>query len=71
MGVALGANCYKIRLAIRSKGSGKSGGGRVITAVYAADEKVTLLALYDKSAQSTITDEELRALVALSAGGKL
>ena len=30
-GTALGKNCYKIRLAIASKGKGKSGGARLIT----------------------------------------
>jgi len=30
-GTPLGKNCYKIRLAIASKGKGKSGGIRVIT----------------------------------------
>ncbi|HYV94228.1 MAG TPA: addiction module toxin RelE, partial [Chitinophagales bacterium] len=32
-GSALGKGCYKIRLAIKSKGAGKSGGGRVISLV--------------------------------------
>jgi hypothetical protein len=32
-GFALGNDCYKIRLAIASKGKGKSGGARVITYV--------------------------------------
>jgi len=31
LGTALADNCYKIRLAIKSKGKGKSGGARVIT----------------------------------------
>ena len=30
-GTALGNDCYKIRLAIASKGKGKSGGARIIT----------------------------------------
>lgn len=30
-GTALANNCYKIRLAIKSKGKGKSGGARIIT----------------------------------------
>ena len=30
-GTSVGNNCYKIRLAIASKGKGKSGGARVIT----------------------------------------
>ena len=29
MGEPLGKNCYKIRLSIKSKGKGKSGGGKV------------------------------------------
>jgi hypothetical protein len=33
LGTSLGNNCYKIRLAISSKGKGKSGGARVITFV--------------------------------------
>lgn len=32
-GASLGKDCYKIRLAISSKGKGKRGGGRVITCV--------------------------------------
>lgn len=32
-GTPLGHNCYKIRLAIKSKGKGKSGGAKVITHV--------------------------------------
>ena len=30
-GTFIGSNCYKIRIAIESKGKGKSGGARVIT----------------------------------------
>lgn len=33
IGTGIGNNCYKIRLAIRSKGRGKSGGARVISYV--------------------------------------
>ncbi|TBT96508.1 hypothetical protein CWI39_3753p0020, partial [Hamiltosporidium magnivora] len=33
-GTFIGNNCYKIRLAIGSKGKGKSGGARVITYLY-------------------------------------
>jgi mRNA-degrading endonuclease RelE of RelBE toxin-antitoxin system len=31
LGTPIGKNCYKIRLAITSKGKGKSGGARIIT----------------------------------------
>ena len=44
-GTFLGNNCYKIRLAIGSKGKGKSGGARVITYLYVATEMVYLLTI--------------------------
>jgi len=61
-GTPLGGNCYKIRLAISSKGQGKSGGARVITCVAVMQDKLTLLAIYDKSEQETISDERLKEL---------
>ncbi len=63
-GTALGNDCYKIRLAIASKGRGKSGGARVITHLYVEKETVYLLAVYDKSEQADITDKELKILLA-------
>jgi hypothetical protein len=62
-GTPIGKNCYKIRLAIKSKGQGKSGGARVITCVVAVEERVILLSIYDKSEQETITDKELQRLL--------
>ncbi len=56
---ALGKDCYKIRLAIRSKGRGKSGGSRVITYVKIAEGEIFLLAIYDKSEAETISDAEI------------
>jgi len=38
-------NCYKIRMAIASKGKGKSGGARVITYIYIREETVYLLSI--------------------------
>ena len=64
-GRSLGQDCYKIRLAIKSKNKGKSGGARVITHVYVAQTTVYLLDIYDKSEQSDISDKELRELVKL------
>ena len=63
LGDSLGHNCYKIRLAIASKGQGKSGGGRLITYVQVSGETVTLLALYDKSELSTLTDKQVTDLL--------
>lgn len=62
-GTALGNQCYKIRIAIKSKGKGKSGGARVITYVYVADSTVFLLSMYDKSEQTDISDSELKSLL--------
>ena len=58
-GTAIGNNCYKIRLAIASKGKGKSGGARVITHVQITKTKIYLLSIYDKSEQSDIADSDL------------
>jgi mRNA-degrading endonuclease RelE of RelBE toxin-antitoxin system len=60
IGVSLGNNCYKVRLAISSKGKGKSGGARIITFVKISIETVVLISIYDKSQQSTITDKEIK-----------
>ncbi len=62
-GMSLGNNCFKIRLAITSKGKGKSGGGRVITCVKIIKETVFLLSVYDKSEQEDLSDKELNVLV--------
>ena len=64
-GTSLGKGCYKVRLAITSKGKGKSGGARVITYVKIVKKTVYLLAIYDKSAQQNISDAELTALINL------
>ena len=64
-GTALGNNCYKIRLAIASKGKGKSGGARVFTHFYVTDNTVFLLSIYDKSVQDSISDSEIKALLRL------
>ncbi len=59
-GVALGNHCYKIRMAITSKGKGKSGGARVITCVKVIRETVYLIAIFDKSDIDNLDDEELQ-----------
>lgn len=62
-GKSLGKDCYKIRMAITSKGKGKSGGARVITCVKVQNENVFLLTIYDKSDKENITDKELNDLL--------
>lgn len=62
-GTIIGKDCYKIRLAIASKGKGKSGGARIITNFVIADHTVYLLAIYDKSEKENLTDKELTELL--------
>ena len=63
LGINLGNNTYKIRLAIKSKGRGKSGGLRVITHIdIILIEDLTniyFLSIYDKSDISNISDNEI------------
>ena len=59
-------NCYKIRLAIKSKGKGKRGGARVITFVQIYDSEVVLISIYDKSDKETVNDSELKRLLNLA-----
>ena len=62
-GISLGNNTYKIRLAIKSKGKGKSGGSRVITYVISENEEVYLLTMYDKSEFDTIDDKSIEQII--------
>ena len=59
----MGDGCFKIRLSIASKNKGKSGGARVITCVYVADNEIYLLSIYDKSERSSLNDQEIKALI--------
>ena len=59
-GVPLGNNCYKIRVAISSKGAGKSGGARVITYFIISKETVYLISIFDKSEYDNISDKEIQ-----------
>lgn len=60
MGTSLGNDCYKIRIAISSKGRGKSGGARVITYVKIVATTIFLLSIYDKADAATISDKLLK-----------
>lgn len=64
MGTDLGGGLRKVRMAITSKGVGKSGGARVITVVIAdIKDALGLLYIYDKSERSTIKGKELTELL--------
>ena len=70
LGTLITENVYKIRLAVKSKGKGKSGGLRIITYVdveiQEIDEdntNVYLLSIYDKSDYENISDKQLKSLI--------
>lgn len=62
-GTSLGNDCYKIRLAIKSKGKGKSGGARIITYIRIAIDKIFLISIYDKSVKASVSAAELKKLL--------
>src|SRR5215469_13125310 len=62
-GTPIGHSCYKIRLAIKSKAKGKSGGARVITYYYIHGSTVYLLSIYDKAEQENISEEKVAELL--------
>ena len=49
IGVSLGNNLYKIRLAIESKNKGKSAGARIIYFFVDVDNEIYLIHIFDKS----------------------
>lgn len=62
-GTPLGKDCYKIRIAVSSKGKGKSGGARVITHVYIIRKTVYMLSVYDKAEQDNIPASVINELI--------
>ena len=62
-GTHIGGNIYKIRLAIKSKGRGKSGGARVITYFKLLDNSIYLLSIYDKSEKDSISNIRIKELL--------
>ena len=62
-GVELEGGVRKVRLAITSKGRGKSGGARVIIRVRIVADELQLLYIYDKSDFENINDAYLRDIM--------
>lgn len=62
-GVSLGNNVYKIRLAVASKNTGKSGGLRIISFVKITDSSVLLFSVYNKGEKDTISQKEIEQLL--------
>ena len=69
-GTSLGNNAYKIRISMKSKGVGKSGGARVITYVIMENKEIYLLTIYDKGELDTIDDNTLRKIIRDIRAGK-
>ncbi len=65
-GQPLGKDSYKIRMAITSKGKGKSGGSRLISCVKFVQGSVFLLSIYDKGEKESVSDKELDNLLRLA-----
>ena len=63
LGIPLGKDCYKIRMAITAKGQGKRGGARIITYIRVLKNTVYLMDIYDKSEQENISDKEIRNVI--------
>ena len=66
LGVDLGGGVRKIRMAIASKGKGKSGGARVITfigVVSVEEAEVNLLYIYDKAERGSIHPKHIEDLL--------
>lgn len=66
LGADLGQGLRKVRMRITDKGKGKSGGARVIThtaIISVAEGRITLLTIYDKEDQESISASELRQLL--------
>jgi mRNA-degrading endonuclease RelE of RelBE toxin-antitoxin system len=62
-GTSLGNDTYKIRIAIKSKGKGKSGGARVITYIVTENKEIYLLTIYDKAEIDSVDDKALKNMI--------
>ena len=62
-GTPLGNDIYKIRLAIASKGKGKSGGARILSFVKVTQTTVLLFSIYSKGEVDNLTDKQIKELI--------
>ena len=65
LGTSLGNDTYKIRISIKSKGKGKSGGARIITYVVTPQKEIYLLTIFDKAEFDSIDEKTLRRIIAV------
>lgn len=62
-GVEIFSNCRKARMAITSKGKGKSAGARIIFYFKLEKDSIVLLYIYDKSEMENISDTFLSDII--------
>ena len=65
MGDEIFPNCRKARIAIKSKGKGKSGGGRIIFYIEIINESIVLLYVYDKSEMENVQTAYIEQILEL------
>lgn len=66
IGIDLGGNIRKVRISIKSKNKGKSGGARVITyhaIASIAENRILLVTIFDKSEVKNISDTEIKQII--------
>ena len=63
LGIPLGNDIYKIRMAIASKGKGKSGGARILSFVKVTQTTVLLFSIYSKGEVDNLTDKQIKELI--------
>lgn len=63
LGIHLGNNVYKVRIANSNKHSGKSSGYRLVSYLKLIDKKLYLMYIYDKSDFDTVSEKEIDTLV--------
>jgi mRNA-degrading endonuclease RelE of RelBE toxin-antitoxin system len=63
LGIPLGNDIYKIRLAIASKNKGKSGGARILSFVKIVQNTVLLFSIYSKNEIDNLTDKQIQQLI--------
>lgn len=66
LGIHLGNNVYKARIANSDKNSGKSGGYRLISYLKIINNEIYLLFIYDKSDFENIKENDIDVIVANS-----
>jgi len=66
IGIDLGGNIRKVRISVKSKNKGKSGGARVITYHAIAsftEERILLVTIFDKSELNSISNADIKQII--------